>query len=344
MSDQSMAEVPIRRGATIRMCIALVLRATLCVLDSVAVRGQVTVTPGAPSGQPVVYVRAGATGAGDGTSWTDAYPELRLALQAVVPPVELWVAEGTYVPTTDTDRTATFRLISGIALYGGFAGTEITRDERDWQVNLTVLSGEIGNPSDLSDNACHVITGSGTDSTAVLDGFSVTGGRAASCTLNRGGGMLNEAGSPSVRQVRFYANVAGAGGGMYNINGSAPQLQNVAFEGNSVGSGGGVLGTMIVVRCSLPSRSAATARSAEEGCSIPRVPTPSALIACLRATALAVREAPSTTRRARRSSSGRPSLETAARTEAGASIVRNACAMRASSLASNDHRASGRTA
>ncbi|MEJ2705243.1 MAG: hypothetical protein P8Z79_22610, partial [Sedimentisphaerales bacterium] len=87
--------------------------------------------------------------------------------------------------------TATFQLKSGVGIYGGFVGTEVSRPERDPATNLTVLSGdlrgndqEVFDPSDLvseptrSDNSYHVVTGTGADETAVLDGFVITGGNA----------------------------------------------------------------------------------------------------------------------------------------------------------------------
>ena len=73
--------------------------------------------------QRVVYVNQAATGANNGTNWADAYRELRVALSNAVGGDQIWVASGTYKPTSGTDRDATFRLVSGVTLYGGFAGT-----------------------------------------------------------------------------------------------------------------------------------------------------------------------------------------------------------------------------
>ena len=143
-------------------------------------------------------------------------------------------------PTALTDpldpRSATYQLASGVAIYGGFAGTESEREQRDWVEHETVLSGDIGVVEDSSDNAYHVVTGSGTDETAVLDGFTITGGRAAGAgPLGRGGGLYTEAGSPVLSNITFSANWAEwAGSGMYNITGD-PRLVNAVFDGNTGG-------------------------------------------------------------------------------------------------------------
>ena len=123
---------------------------------------------------------------------------------------EIWVAAGTYRPGASGARTATFQLKNGVAVYGGFAGTETSRDARDWVANPTLLSGDLDSSGTLTaGDAYHVVTGSGTDATAVLDGFTIRGGNAnGSYPDNPGGGMFNIAGSPTLTNVTFSGNSA----------------------------------------------------------------------------------------------------------------------------------------
>src|SRR5690606_30627167 len=134
-----------------------------------------------------------------------------------------------------SDRTATFALTSGVALYGGFDGTETMREERDWTVHESILSGDVGVPGDSTDNAYHVVTASGVDRTAVLDGLTVERGWAggAAAPHDRGGGLLLLAGSPTIRHARIRLNFAVGGGeeiggGMYVEDGS-PLVEDTAF-------------------------------------------------------------------------------------------------------------------
>jgi predicted outer membrane repeat protein len=128
-----------------------------------------------------------------------------------------------------------------VALYGGFEGTETVAEERDWGANETILSGDIGVPADSTDNSYHVVVGSGTDSTAVLDGFTITAGAAADDTLG-GGGMIIWPGSPTISNTVFSGNTASTGGGLYaRGEGSRPTLVNVTFTGNSANDSGGGL-------------------------------------------------------------------------------------------------------
>ncbi|MBW2690411.1 MAG: hypothetical protein JRC99_10835, partial [Deltaproteobacteria bacterium] len=195
----------------------------------------------------VIYVDIDAiTGADDGTSWDDAYIDLQSAMASALPTDELWVAEGMYKPTSGTDRVASFQLLSNVALYGGFSGTEVNRDDRDWTAHLTVLSGDIGTAGLADDNSYHVVTGSDTDSSAVLDGFTITGGQADGTDLDgNGAGMVNENGSPTLINLIIRDNHAlMQGGGMHNFQGD-PTLMHVLFDTNSVisGRGGGMQNT-----------------------------------------------------------------------------------------------------
>ena len=90
--------------------------------------------------------------------WATAFTDLQPALAAAGSGDEIWVAAGTYLPTSTTDRTISFAMKNGVAVYGGFDGTETMRSERNPAVNVTILSGDIGTPGVSSDNSYHVVT------------------------------------------------------------------------------------------------------------------------------------------------------------------------------------------
>ncbi|MCB0520249.1 MAG: hypothetical protein H6577_28315 [Lewinellaceae bacterium] len=193
----------------------------------------------------IVFVDADATGGNNGTSWSDAYTDLQDALAEAdncSNITQIWVAAGTYRPTSSTDRTISFAMQNDVAIYGGFAGTETMLGERDWVANVTTLSGDIGTPGDNTDNSNHVISNNGLNSTAVLDGFTVSGGNADEASgfpFFLGGGMYNVSSSPTVANCSFSGNSANAGGGMYNNNNSSPTVTSCSFSGNYADNGGG---------------------------------------------------------------------------------------------------------
>ncbi|MEJ5301500.1 MAG: hypothetical protein WHS38_10980 [Thermodesulforhabdaceae bacterium] len=203
----------------------------------------------------VLYAAPEAQGSGDCSSWTNACT-LQTALSGAGSGDEIWVKAGVHYPGAAGNRTATFQLKSGVALYGGFAGTETSRDQRDWQTNKTILSGDIDKNDINTDgnyiaettadiqgsNAYHVVTGINIDGTAVLDGFIITAGQANEIYVPHSycGGMYNDSSSPTIANVVFSGNWAGDCGGMCNNNNSNPTLNNVTFSGNGASYCGGM--------------------------------------------------------------------------------------------------------
>src|SRR5271157_6174441 len=53
----------------------------------------------------ICYVKSNASGKNDGSSWGNAFTDLQSALGSSACP-EIWVAAGTYKPTSGTERTA----------------------------------------------------------------------------------------------------------------------------------------------------------------------------------------------------------------------------------------------
>ena len=215
------------------------------------------------------YVDADATGAGTGTSWTDAFTHLQDAIAPSASGAQIWIAEGVYYPDegagqSDNSRWSTFQLHNGVNLYGGFDPQAGIDDwaERDPATYVTVLSGDLAknDTTDANgvvldweqivglDNAYHVVYigywWPEAAVTATLDGVTVTAG------LNETGDALDDAGTgvftcsgsnSTLRNVVIRGNAAvpyGAGGATYFWE-TTQTLEDVQIIGNSSCQGGG---------------------------------------------------------------------------------------------------------
>jgi len=204
---------------------------------------------------PIFYVDVDAVGSNDGSSWANAYISLQSALDVATSGREIWVAKGTYYPSsaydlTDSPRFYHFRMIDGVAIYGGFEGTETATSERAnfgvGEANETILSGDIGTVGDNSDNCYQVFfhESIGLTNAAILDGFTITAGNADRTDWpyhKNGGGMYNYESSPSIINCTFSNNTALVGGGMYNYTNSSTRIDNSIFVNNTASFGGGVM-------------------------------------------------------------------------------------------------------
>jgi len=219
-----------------------------------------------PEPAMIYYVDADANGVSDGSSWDDAFIYLQEALgeaNSIGGLIEIRVAQGTYKPnegviTIGDERALIFQLFNNVTVKGGYAGFgEPDPNARDIELYETILSGDLlGNdgensdPYDLLDdpnrvdNSSNVLTGSSTDETAVLDGFTITGGHYyVNCLIppcGGGGGMFNDNGSPILIDCTFTKNVGNDGGGICNYGDSGPTLISCTFTCNWALSGGGM--------------------------------------------------------------------------------------------------------
>ncbi len=120
----------------------------------------------------IIYVDLDASGYNDGSSWKNAFNKLQDALSVSESGDVIWVAEGTYYPTDNDDTSISFKMVDDVDIYGGFSGNETSVNERNWEENVTVLSGEIGKKNDSSDNSVKVVIAANN----LIDGFTISDG------------------------------------------------------------------------------------------------------------------------------------------------------------------------
>ena len=191
----------------------------------------------------VIYVRLDATGAGDGSSWEDAFTHPQDALDAAEAGNQVWVARGIYHTREDGDHQV-IEMKADVALYGCFAGTETSLGQRPDPMSITISTDK----TVLSDYeyAYNLVVGA---DNAVLDGFTIMGGvskgDAIPVARRNGAGMYNNGCSVVIENCCFTGNTCtvqnsgwgGCGAAMYNDN-STVTMTNCEFKYNRALFGG----------------------------------------------------------------------------------------------------------
>lgn len=219
-----------------------------------------------------IYVNHAATGSNDGSSWQNAYQNLTTALTAAHANTaisQIWVAKGTYYPSTTNNRDHFFNIRrNNLQVYGGFAGTETDLTQRNAVVHPTILSGNIGSTASNSDNSYHIMVielnpsnPQSIDNSLVIDGFTFSEGNAnagsvfnslyprytgssifLSCNFN----SINI--TPLIRNCIFADNRAFSSGALtyYGISAgsNALSIEQCTFQNNYAGYSGAAIDIM----------------------------------------------------------------------------------------------------
>jgi hypothetical protein len=228
----------------------------------------------------ILMVDADASSGGGGQAWESAYNDLQDALtQAAALNADgdtdndidaIWIAEGTYKPSALLEagdaRSASFSLLDGVSLYGGFSGIETSLDDRDWLAFETTFSGDVGIIGDASDNAYTVVY-CGDSVSTTIDGIGITGGSGDASTestrpeTSSGGGIFNDAGTLTVRNSRLWGNSAASGGGIANHTGTLSVANSTLSDNIASSTGGGIAntGTLTIANSTLSGNTASSA-------------------------------------------------------------------------------------
>lgn len=176
------------------------------------------------SNAAVVYVRHNAAGSNNGTSWANAYTDLKTALTNAVSGSDIWISAGTYYLPSGSPRTSSFLITNkSLNILGNFpsTGNPTSPTQRNLS-NITILSGDINqndngftdttttSSADRQDNAYHVLAismGAG-NFTLNIYGLTIEGGNA--------NGSSNESKGAGIYYTR-------------NANGNNNQSHNVFF-------------------------------------------------------------------------------------------------------------------
>ncbi|HEY3411911.1 MAG TPA: right-handed parallel beta-helix repeat-containing protein [Armatimonadota bacterium] len=176
-----------------------------------------------PGVLPIVRVSPTGSDANTGASWGSPLRTLATALDVVAPDGEIWLAAGTYV-----ERNT---LLSSVGIYGGFAGTETERVQRDFVANVTVFDGA---------KAGSMLVIPASSGGSIIDGLTFANGSGTwvigspSSSGYLGGAVYCDGSAPVLRNNTFRNNFAYCGGAVAGMNGASPELRSSVFTTNGV--------------------------------------------------------------------------------------------------------------
>ena len=209
-----------------------------------------------------VYVDTDAAFGGQGSSWGDATNDLQFAMalaRASMDTTEIWIAEGTYTP--GLYKADTFDLVGGVAMLGGFGGTETDASQSDPDTHEAILSGDLAGDDDgdftfRDDNSITVVYGYGEDGLITLDGLTISGGHSVDmrfCNssgrgIADGGGVFVLFCDIEINNCRVVNNAALRGGGLmlpdvnsWSLNDTVVSYNRAIGEQVAATSGGAYL-------------------------------------------------------------------------------------------------------
>ena len=205
----------------------------------------------------IIRVDPAAIGTGLGDTWSNARTDLQDALElarASGDIEQIWLKHGTYLPSDQGHRARFFDIPGGVALMGGFDGTEAVAGDRSPSTAQTILSGDQFQDDDgllnREDNALHVVYIHDEPASVVLDHLVIEHGNGDSevncgALMEFAGGVLVYNTDTTITNCVIRENTALNSAGMILIDDSKTDVRNnhiygnTAIDGTFYGVGGG---------------------------------------------------------------------------------------------------------
>lgn len=166
----------------------------------------------------IFYVNQNVSGGlNNGSSWSNAFISIQNALSASQAGDEIWVAQGIY--------NENMVMKNGVALYGGFDGSEITINGRDWEQNSTIIEESTGQSVLLVDTCDNNLTR--------IDGFTIREGGTDYNSMPNGGGINAKYSDVTIENNNFYNNI-----GAIRVDYSNAVIKNNKIYNNTAQHGG----------------------------------------------------------------------------------------------------------